>query len=162
MGTWKETVLFEFDGVVGAYPISPISMDKAGNLYGTFEIGGGGNCILGIGTCGGVFKLVSGTSRKYAFYFNGNDGPNDGNPQSGVAVGTGNTLYGTAGVSSGGEVYMLQNTNETILYNFCSLPSCADGSAPSYGNIVLRDGALYGATISGGLNGAGVVYQLLK
>jgi uncharacterized repeat protein (TIGR03803 family) len=161
-GTWEETVLFEFDGVVGAYPVSPISIDKSGNLYGTFETGGGGECLIGIGTCGGVFKLVPGTSRKYAFYFNGNGGVNDGNPQSGVAIGAGNSLFGAAGVEKGGIVYLLQGQQETILYNFCSLPNCADGSFPSLGNIVIRDGALYGTTVAGGLVGGGVVYSLTK
>jgi len=161
-GTWQETVLFEFDGVVGAYPISPVSIDKSGNLYGTFEIGGGGDCPLFPSSCGGVFKLVPGSSRKYEFYFNDNGGPNDGNPQSGVTIGSGNTLYGTVGIGQGGEVYMLQNSQETILYDFCSLPNCADGAEPSYGNVVVRGGALYGATSSGGNYGLGVVYSISK
>jgi uncharacterized repeat protein (TIGR03803 family) len=161
-GTWEETVLFEFDGVVGAYPVSPISIDKVGNLYGTFEVGGGGNCVLYPGSCGGVFKLVPGSSRKYDFYFNNNGGPNDGNPQNGVAIGAGNALYGTVGVASGGQVYMLQNSQETILYNFCSLPNCADGSAPSPGNVVVRGGGLYGTTVEGGNYGLGVVYSVTQ
>jgi uncharacterized repeat protein (TIGR03803 family) len=161
-GGWQETVLYEFDGVVGAYPFSPISIDKFGNLYGTFEVGGGGDCVLSPGTCGGVFKLVPGSSRRYAFYFNDNGGFNDGNPQNGVTIGSGNTLYGTVGIGQGGEVYMLQNSQETILYSFCSLPNCADGSVPSPGNIVMRDGALYGATVEGGQYGLGIVYSLTK
>jgi uncharacterized repeat protein (TIGR03803 family) len=161
-GTWEETVLFEFDGIVGAYPISPISIDKSGNLYGTFEIGGGGNCPLFPSTCGGVFKLVPGSSRKYAFYFNDNGGPNGGNPQNGVTIGIGNTLYGTTGVADGGQVYMLQGSQETVLYNFCSLSSCTDGSVPSPGNVVIRGGGLYGSTVQGGDYGLGVVYRIQK
>jgi uncharacterized repeat protein (TIGR03803 family) len=158
-GAWQETVLYEFDRVVGAYPISPVSIDRFGNLYGTFEHGGTGICLYG--TCGGVFKLVPGTGRRYAFHFNGNDGLTDGEPQNGVAVGTGNTVYGAVGVTKGGDVYMLQNSQETILYNFCSLPNCADGSVPAAGNIVIHQGALYGATVLGGLGG-GVVYSVTK
>lgn len=147
--------------MVGAYPTSPISIDKSGNLYGTFQNGGAGeDCVRG--TCGGVFKLVPGTSRKYAFYFNGKGGLNGGNPQSGVAIGPGNSLYGAAGVIKGGIVYLLQDQQETVLYNFCSLPNCTDGSAPSQGNIVLRGNALYGATMEGGLYGGGIVYSLTK
>jgi len=157
-GTWTETILFEFDGIIGAYPISPISIDKFGNLYGTVEEGGSADCLLP--TCGGVFKLVLGTNQKNVFYFAG--GSNDGNPQNGVVVGEANALYGTAGLSSGGEVYRLQDSHETILYNFCSLPNCADGAMPSAGNIVLREGALYGATVVGGTNGLGVVYSVTK
>lgn len=157
-GTWEETVLFEFDGVVGAYPYSPISIDRLGNLYSTFDNGGSGICLYG--TCGGVLKLVLGTSRKYAVYFNGDSPFYDGNPQQGIAVGAGNTLYGTVN-GVGGAVYMLQGQQETILYNFCSLPSCADGYVPAYGNIVIHEGALYGATGGGGLGG-GVVYSITK
>ncbi len=159
-GAWEETVLFEFDGVVGSYPLSPISIDKFSNLYGTFELGGGGNCPLSLGSCGGVFKLVSGSNSKYIFYFDDNGGPNDGNPQDGVTLGAGNVLYGTTGVAGGGQVYMLQNSHETILYNFCSLPSCTDGSVPSPGNVVIRNGSLYGATGVGGDYGGGVIYSI--
>jgi uncharacterized repeat protein (TIGR03803 family) len=156
-GSWEETVLFEFDGIVGANPETPISIDKFGNLYGSFTTGGGGNCFS-VG-CGGIFKLVPGTAHKYVFYFNNNGG---GTPESGVALGTGNTLYGTTGVVAGGDVYMLQDSQETILYNFCSLPNCVDGSWPSYGDIVLRGNALYGTTIQGGSFNGGVIYQIRK
>ena len=158
-GTWKETVLFEFDGVVGAWPLSPISIDQSGNLYGTFEKGGGGTTCYFI-TCGGVFKLVPGSNRKYVFDF-ANE-PNDGTPESGVAIGPGNTLFGTEGIIGAGQVYMLQGSQETILYNFCSLANCTDGELPTYGNIVIHNGSLYGATIRGGSSNNGVIYSLTK
>lgn len=154
VGGWEETVLLDFDGVLGAYPLSPISIDEFGNLYGTFETGGGGTTCYAI-SCGGVFKLIPYSNRKYVFDFS--SGPNSGNPQSGVVIGPDNTLYGTEGIF-GGQVYMLQNSQETVLYNFGSLPNCADGSFPNFGNVVIHDGALYGTTNSGGL-GIGVVYS---
>jgi uncharacterized repeat protein (TIGR03803 family) len=60
-------------------------------------------------------------------------------------------------------VYKLDTAgHETVLYNFCSLPACADGYSPWSG--VIRDaaGSLYGTTTtSGGLGGDwGVVYKL--
>jgi uncharacterized repeat protein (TIGR03803 family) len=60
-----------------------------------------------------------------------------------------------------GNVYMLKDNNETILYNFCSLPNCADGSEPSYGNLVGHSGTLYGDTFAGGEYGFGVVYSVI-
>ena len=54
------------------------------------------------------------------------------------------------------------NSQETILYNFCSQTNCADGSVPSPGNIVIRGGALYGSTGEGGQYGSGIVYSLTK
>lgn len=157
-GTWQETTLYRFDGTVGAYPISPISIDQGGTLYGTFLNGGTGSCFLG--TCGGVFKLVpqAGDEKKYVFYFNG--GQASGNPESGVMVGGNNTVYGTVGLGDG-NVYMLKDENETILYSFCSLPNCADGLYPSYGTLVGHDGALYGPASAGGQYGFGVVYSVI-
>ncbi len=158
-GTWQETTLYKFDGVVGEYPFSPVSIDRNGALYGTFLTGGGGSCYLG--TCGGVFKLVPQTGsgeKKYVFYFNG--GQAAGNPESGVMLGGGNVIYGTIGLVGPGNVYMLQGRNETILHSFCSLPNCADGSGPTYGNIVGHNGSLYGDTFGGGQYGFGVVYSV--
>jgi uncharacterized repeat protein (TIGR03803 family) len=162
-GTWQETVLYQFNGVVGQYPISPISIDQFGDLYGTFQLGGGGSCILG--SCGGVFELVPGTGnhgKEYTFYFNGTEDQTDGNPASGVLVGSNHTVYGTVGYIAGGNAYQLHYGQETILYNFCSLPNCADGSGPSFGTIIEHDGLLYGNTLQGGAHGLGVVYSLTK
>lgn len=158
-GTWQETVLLEFDGIMGKYPTSPISIDANGNLYGTFAQGGGGtNCYFY--TCGGVFKLIPNSNRKYVFDFS--TGSNDGNPPSGITIGEGDTLYGTEGFGGAGQVYVLQGSQESILYNFCSLANCADGSSPTYGNLVIHHGLLYGSTTEGGSFGYGVVYSLAK
>jgi uncharacterized repeat protein (TIGR03803 family) len=161
-GTWIETVLYKFTGDAGRYPISPISLDQSGNLYGTFEIGGEGSCYLG--TCGGVFKLVPEVGRgvtRYSFYFNGVQG--NGAPMDGVLPEGIDTAYGTvADAFSAGNVYRLTGKHQTILYNFCSLPNCADGFYPQYGVILNRDGMLYGVTYEGGANGLGVVYSVAK
>lgn len=160
-GTWQQTVLYMFNGVTGAYPISPISVDQSGNLYGTFEIGGIGSCFFG--TCGGVFKLVpepGGGGQRYTFYFNGDQG--NGGPTNGVLVGGNNVLFGSVGAEGAGNVYVLSGGHQTILYNFCSLPNCADGSGPAIGTIVSHQGMLYGNTYLGGVNGVGVVYSLEK
>jgi len=52
--------------------------------------------------------------------------------------------------------------NEAVLYSFCSLPSCADGSSPTYGAFVIFDGLgnMYGTTWAGGANNYGVVWKL--
>ena len=51
--------------------------------------------------------------------------------------------------------------NETVLYTFCSEPSCADGGDPGYSNVTFDNvGNLYGTTASGGANGYGVVFEL--
>jgi uncharacterized repeat protein (TIGR03803 family) len=163
-GTWEETILVEFDGVVGAYPNSPVSIDELGNLYGTFTEGRVGTCYP-TGSCGGVYKIVPVSKRKYVFDLASPMNASD--PESGVAIGSGNVLYGTEGIADAGQVYMLQGTQETILYNFCSLANCADGLIPTPGTIVIHNGSLYGATIQGGAfslggDGGGVVYSITK
>jgi len=50
------TVLHQFTGGRdGANPAAGLTMDKAGNLYGTAAYGGGGDCN---GGCGTVFRLT--------------------------------------------------------------------------------------------------------
>ena len=160
-GTWTEAILAHFNGKTGAYPQSAVSVGQSGNLYGTFEQGGEGNCAFG--TCGGVFGLVpqAGSGYKgYSFLFNGQDG---GNPTAGVLVdeATG-SAYGTTDGAGLGNVFKLQGQTETVIYSFCPLRGCADGSEPSPGALVNHQGQLYGETgLSGQYNG-GVLYSITK
>jgi hypothetical protein len=48
---------------------------------------------------------------------------------------------------------------ENILYSFCALPGCGDGSYPEAGVILDKAGNLYGTTNAGG-SGAGTVFTL--
>jgi uncharacterized repeat protein (TIGR03803 family) len=47
-----------------------------------------------------------------------------------------------------------------VLYNFCSLASCADGSVPEGGVILDAAGNLYGTTYSGSAHNQGVVFSV--
>jgi hypothetical protein len=75
-GRWKEIPLYDFpDCAVGCYPGGgTMARDKAGNLYGAAN-GGGGNCGY---TCGVIFKLTpqKGGRWKYSVVhkFSGPDG----------------------------------------------------------------------------------------
>ena len=42
-GDWTENVIYNFDGKGGAYPFAGVTMDQAGNLYGTSYQGGDNN-----------------------------------------------------------------------------------------------------------------------
>lgn len=90
-GSYTYSVLYNFSGGVG--PISRLSMDAAGNLYGAQYHGGANN--LGM-----IFKLTSG-SGGWTFTdlhdFSGNDGEY---PVGNLALDGSGNLYGTA--SSGG------------------------------------------------------------
>ncbi len=79
--------------------------------------------------------------------------------------------YGTTlinGAHGSGIVYKLSPPSsgngpwiETLLYNFCSQPGCADGSSPYNGVILDSQGNLYGTTSGGGAGSSlGTVYEL--
>jgi len=166
------TVIHNFTGFQdGMLPYAGLTLDKAGNLYGTtFEGGRAGN--------GTVFKLrhfSSGWIFSPLYSFNGS---NDGQaPQARVVFGPDGTLYGTTYRGGGngcegagcGMVFNLKPTPtppptaltpwiETVLYRF---RGGADGSLPGYGDLVFDEaGNLYGTTINGGSNDEGVVYEL--
>src|SRR5208283_2703363 len=91
------TVLHNFaGGVDGEYPEAGLTMDRAGNLYGTTAFGGASNM-------GMVFRLSragSGWVLTPLHSFQG--APNDGAyPYSGVVFGPDGSLYGTT--SRGGQ-----------------------------------------------------------
>ncbi len=99
--------------------------------------------------------------------FSGTDGqfPNAGL----TADGKGN-FYGTTqggGEFGAGTVFQLAPNgsggwNETVIYNFCSLPNCTDGVEPFFSYVTLDShGNLYGTTCSGGSRkNGGTVWKL--
>jgi uncharacterized repeat protein (TIGR03803 family) len=98
-------------------------------------------------------------------------GGSDGaNPIAGLIADNTGALYGTTqggGTGNAGTVFKLTPPakgqtawTETVLYNFCSQPSCSDGLSPQTGLIADERGTLYGTTLSGGSSGAGTVFKL--
>jgi uncharacterized repeat protein (TIGR03803 family) len=173
------TVLHNFTGGQdGATPKAGITLDQAGNLYGTTAKGASfaGNCSV-LGGCGTVFELKRENSGwlfnpLYTFHFS--DGAS---PLARVVFGPEGLLYGTAnqganvnqfcGITLGcGVVFSLRppatfcrsvpcSWTETVLYKFTG---GFDGFAPCFGDLVFDpSGNLYG-TNAGGANG--VVYEL--
>jgi uncharacterized repeat protein (TIGR03803 family) len=156
--------------VNGNSPNTNLLLDSSGNLYGATEWGGtSGNCgSLG---CGTVFELSPGSggwtqSVLYNFGSDSNDG--DGINPTGLIFDQAGNLYGTAGVgvNGGGIVFELSphpdgSWTQQVLYSFCSLSNCADGSSP--GGLVLdASGNLFGTTYAGGADGAGTAFQLTQ
>ena len=95
--------------------------------------------------------------------FIGSDGAN---PYVGMVQGTDGNLYGTTidgGANGGGNVFKMTTSGKvTSLYDFCSLPNCADGEYPVTILVEGADGNFYGTTQSGGTAGGsyGTVFQL--
>lgn len=91
-GTWTETTLYLFAGGCGTFPNSALTMDAAGNLYGTAAQGG----AYGNGT---VFKLTnSGGSWTCTSLHNFTGGSDGALPVSNVIFDAAGNLYGTAQV----------------------------------------------------------------
>jgi uncharacterized repeat protein (TIGR03803 family) len=164
-----EVVLYNFCSLPncadGANP-GGVIRDSEGNLYG-------GTLAGGAHQKGVAYKLAPSGQETvlYNFCSRGGDLCTDGWAAGVSAIDSEGNLYGTAGFGGAhnvGAVYKLTASGqETVLHSFCSLPKCADGSAPS-GLIRDSEGNLYGTTLYGGASsnghgvtsGAGVLYKL--
>jgi uncharacterized repeat protein (TIGR03803 family) len=130
-GSWKETVLHDFaGGDDGAYPLDSLIFDAAGNLYGTAQLGGQGECLnqgkLKLG-CGIVFKLSpSKNGWKETVLYDFVPGKTKGViPVGGLVFDSKGNLYGTTwapGVS-GGPLHVRGDGSRTTFWG-CSLPGC--------------------------------------
>jgi len=160
----------------GATPMATLTVDRAGNLYGTTKYGGlaGGHCGRG---CGTIFKLALKNSHwifspLYSFQ-GGSDGAY---PEAPITFGPDGALYGTTnggGINDHGTVYRLTPPVnpciavscpwlETVLFRFNpTCPSC-DASYPAAGVVFDNAGNIYGTTLLGGINYFGTVYQLTR
>ena len=160
-GAQTFAVLHNFTGGNdGATPVGSLTLDAAGDLYGTTIAGG----AKGLGT---VFRLAhsGGNWQFYVFYaFNGLNNLSDGiSPYAGVVIGPDGLLYGTTHSGGDGNGCMewhgcgtvfglrpgrtVQSWADAILHRFGS----ADGSNPDHGDLIFDPaGNLYGTTRNGG------------
>lgn len=171
----QETVLHSFCSLTncadGSAPAGGMILDSEGNLYGTTLYGGassnGRDDTSGAGV---LYKLSPSGSETVLYNFCSLANCADGSISSGSLISDskgnlyGTTVYGgpNGGISAGdGVLYKVDASgSETVLYNFCSLAGCADGSTPTAGVILDSEGNLYGTTSKGGAHGKGVVYKL--
>jgi uncharacterized repeat protein (TIGR03803 family) len=162
---WKQTVLYSFNpnGIDGFGATGGLIFDGSGNLYGTTEFGGTGDCTNGFG-CGTAFELSPSTGGAWTetiiHNFQGTDG---WEIHAGLTIDGAGNLYGTAvkgGTYDQGTVYELSPSaggswSETTLFNFTG---GYDGGTP-FGSLVFdAAGNLYGTTSAGGGISAGCRY----
>jgi uncharacterized repeat protein (TIGR03803 family) len=156
----RETVIYDFENSLACCQDSPLTLDAAGNIYGTSPYAGESGCgYNGLG-CGTVFKLTQAGKLEALHVFEGTDGSQ---PEGGVVRDAEGNIYGTAllggnlkcysheghtGEPEGcGTVFKLDhNGTFTILHTF---EGHADGSAP-LGLIEDPEGNLYGIAANGG------------
>jgi uncharacterized repeat protein (TIGR03803 family) len=87
------SVLTSFVGTDGSGPAGTLTLDSAGNLYGTTFYGGSNNCGYG---CGTVFKLTHHSSQwTVATLYEFRGGTDGRHPYGGVTFGPDGALYGS-------------------------------------------------------------------
>ena len=161
---WTETILYRFQaGSDASNPVSRVTFDHSGKLYGTTDSGG----TSGHGT---VYELQhSNGSWSESILYSFSPGPDGMNPAAEVLLDGAGNLYGTA--PQGGQgcsglgcgvVYELSHSpngwTETVLYSFSG---GNDGGDPYGGLIFDAAGNLYGTTLYGGTNNpGGTVFEL--
>lgn len=154
---WTENILYSFQNSTdGATPYAGLIADSAGNLYGAATDGGanGGGTVFELSPSNGSWNFsvltsipgwgVSGTFRDLMMDKSG-------------------TIFGTThcdGSNSAGTIYELVPSNGSWTYNLLYTFTGGNDGLYSISNLVLRHGKLYGTTIDGGANGAGVIYEL--
>ena len=171
------TVLHAFTGGAdGAGPAGGgLTIDRAGNFYGTTGSGGyyGSSCLYE--SCGVVFRMTpkgSGWIFNTLYEFTG--GQDGDTPDAPVAFGPDGALYGTTYYGGGevvGVVYSLRPSvtvcksaicpwQETVLHRFRDNP---DGGNPGFSALIF-DGAgnIYGTATSGGTLSNGTAFELTR
>lgn len=159
-----EKVIYAFTGGAdGGEPMSNLTLDAAGNLYGTTSGGGTGACNSGCGTVFELKRTKDGWREQVLYNFVwGKDGAG---PEAGVIFDKAGTLYGTtiSGGSNGwGTVFKLAPDShgawtESILYSFANN---TDGANPQADLTFDAEGNLYGTTFA--FDGYGSVFELIR
>jgi uncharacterized repeat protein (TIGR03803 family) len=167
-GDWMETILHNFTSGTsdGRLPMAGVTLDAAGNVYGTTSAGGPyerGIAFKLAPLGGGVWSF----SGLHAFG-NGLDGAN---PEGEVVFDAAGNLYGTTydggkyGQSFGGTgtFYELSPAvggawTEPRLYSFGG--TNRDATFPQAGLIIDSRGIIYGTSTGGGQTGNGAVFEV--
>jgi uncharacterized repeat protein (TIGR03803 family) len=170
-GGWTESVIHTFHGFPDGFgPVAVLTMDAAGNLYGTTNEGGIVNSRQSIGG-GVVFELSPSPSGwKYKILHGFTDGLDGSSPYDGVTFDAVGNIYvaasfgGNLSYCSGagcGAVIKLSPTSSgpwttALIHDFTGH---ADGQWPWGGLLVDSAGNVYGTTQDGGSGGGGTVFE---
>ncbi len=159
--SWQFTTLYAFkDQPDGASPYGGVVFDKSGNLYGT-------TYYAGANELGSVYKLThNGATWTESVLYSFKGGMDGASPISSLVADAAGNFYGTTsegGASSCGCGVIFKMTHaasgkwtESVVYRFPGEPS--PGFA--YNGLVNGTaGTFYGATVHGGSDNDGAIYQ---
>ena len=153
-GATSITSVASFNGLNGADPYSGVTLDAAGNIFGTATSGGTGNA-------GAVFEIAHGvTSITSIASFNGVNGAN---PFAGIALDASGNIFGAAhnsGAFNDGTIFEIVHgtTAITPLASF----NGGNGLGP-YGGVTLdSSGNLFGTTEAGGVSNVGTAFEIVR
>jgi len=158
-GSWNELEIYHFRGLAdGEYPRAEVTLDSAGNVYGTTSGDNSQN--------GSVFELTPSSGGEWTEHTLYDFVTATGcNPMAPVWLDSAGNLYGTAegcGHYAEGVVYKLTRNSdwswtESTIHAF---GETGDGQNPQSGLTPDSQGNLYGTALRGGANGGGTVYRL--
>jgi uncharacterized repeat protein (TIGR03803 family) len=163
-GGWTESLLYEFQGFNspnGAFPYAGLTMDSAGNLYGSTVAYGsaGGGTIFELTPSGGSWNFA--TIYALTSFSGGGGGPVGALTLDGSA-----NLYGAPqydGAYNVGSVIKLTPSNGSWVYTDIYDFSPAGTSGWLYDGLVLgAQGAIYGTAYHGGSYNYGIVFELMQ
>jgi len=156
---WSYQVLHNFSNNNDAFfPFSGVTIDAAGNLYGT--------CVLGeVDQKGAVYMLSPQSNGVYKEKILHSFGAGEDAiyPYGDLLIDSQGNIYGTTSQSNVkgelGTVYKLSANvwTETVLYYF---GVNVDGQFPQAGLVMDASGNLYGTTHNGAQLGYGIIYEL--
>lgn len=157
---YVQSVVYRFtNSNDGARPIGGLTIDGAGNLYGSTSTGGtgGGGTVFELSPSGGGWTLHILCSLT---------GLTTGGPRSALTMDSLGDLYGTTytgGTHGGGSVFKASRNGDSWtcsdLHDF-DAGLIANGVLPVAGVAIDSQGNLYGSTESGGTQGAGVIWEI--
>lgn len=158
-GHWNFRTIYSFRGQPdGSFPYGALLFDRRGNIYGTTYYGGAN----GIGSVYQLSPRPIGEADESVLYSFQDDGTDGNSPIGNLVADRVGNLYGTTseGGLGSGVIFKLSPVGdqwmETVVHAFTGQP---DGGFPYDGMVVDRFGNFYGATVHGGDNGDGAVYQ---
>lgn len=152
--SWKESVLYSFTlQSDGGIPWAGLTFDKSGHLYGATTDGGSGGSNGG----GTIFEMVF---SKNGWTFNviySLQGWGISGSYRNLFLDAAGNIWDTThcdGTLEDGTIYELSPSEGswtyTLLYSFCSQPSCTDGMYPHSNLVADKNGNFYGTAYYGG------------